>query len=106
AKGEQFDLIVSNPPYIESGTIARLPREVRLFDPRRALDGGADGLEAFRAITRGVRPHILPGGWIALEIGWGQGEAVSALVHTAGLGTPIVKKDLAGLDRVVAVHHV
>ncbi len=97
-----FGLIVSNPPYIASDVIAGLDREVRLHDPRLALDGGADGLDAYRAILGGVHDHLVPGGVLAVEIGWDQGEAVGGLFGAAGLSETEVHRDLGGRDRVVS----
>ena len=100
----KFDLIVSNPPYIESAAIAGLQREVQDFDPLLALDGGADGLAPYRIIAAEARAHLAPGGLLALEIGCDQGAAVAGLLAAAGNDIEI-KKDLAGLDRVVIAHH-
>ena len=106
ADGEAFDVVVSNPPYIESGEIGGLMAEVRLHDPVAALDGGGDGLDAYRTIMGGARRVLGPGGVLAVEIGSGQGAAVSRLMGAAGFTGVAVKKDLAGLDRVVVGHHV
>lgn len=100
-----FDLIVSNPPYVSSGEIAALQPEVRLFDPKDALDGGFDGLEAYRAIASQAARRLNPGGSVLLEIGATQGEAVSRIFSRAGFGRVDVQKDLAGLDRVVLASH-
>lgn len=101
-----FDLIVSNPPYIAAPVIATLAPEVRGHDPRAALDGGEDGLDAYRAILFDLsrRPDLLaPGGALALEIGYDQGEAVAALARQAGFPEPALTRDLAGQDRVVTL---
>lgn len=98
----RFGLVVSNPPYIASDVIAGLDREVRLHDPHLALDGGADGLDVYRAILTGLHDHLLPGGLLAVEIGWDQGAAVSDLFAMAGLGTIEVHRDLGSRDRVVS----
>lgn len=97
-----FDLIVSNPPYIARGELAGLPREVRDYDPRRALDGGSDGLVAYRALAHGLPPLLAEGGGFALETGHAQADAVAELMQSAGL-QPIRphKTDLAGIPRVV-----
>src|SRR5690606_34145094 len=79
-----FDLVVSNPPYIPSGDIDRLNPEVRAHDPRLALDGGPDGLEAYRQLAPEIMPIIKPGGVFAVEIGWNQGPQVKALFEAAG----------------------
>ena len=101
-----FDLIVSNPPYIAPPVIATLDSEVRLHDPRAALDGGVDGLDAYRAILFGLaqRPNLLaPRGALVLEIGYDQGEALSALAQDAGFAEARIGRDLAGRDRVVTL---
>ena len=82
--GGRFDIVVANPPYIAAGEIGGLDVEVRAHDPRRALDGGADGLAAFRAIIAGVGRVLAPRGAVFLEIGMGQGESVAALARAAG----------------------
>ena len=97
-----FDLIVSNPPYIPSSSIAELPREVRDFDPRLALDGGADGLEAFRAIIPASAPLISPNGRLLVEVGAGQARSVLAIAAEAGFLDGATWRDLAGAERVVA----
>lgn len=102
---ELFDLIVSNPPYIASAEIEDLRPEVRLFDPKAALDGGWDGLEAYRAIAAGAGRRLNPGGRVLLEIGANQGEMVSRILSRAGFGHIEVQKDLAGLDRLVMASH-
>ncbi|SCM78483.1 Release factor glutamine methyltransferase [uncultured Pleomorphomonas sp.] len=102
AAGGRFDLVVSNPPYVATGVIAGLDREVRLHDPLLALDGGVDGLDAYRAILGGIREHLAPGGVLAVEIGWDQGAAVVALFGAAGLSEIEVRRDLGGRDRVVS----
>ncbi|MGB7077481.1 MAG: peptide chain release factor N(5)-glutamine methyltransferase, partial [Xanthobacteraceae bacterium] len=72
ALGRVYDIVVSNPPYVVSGEIADLPAEVRLFDPPRALDGGADGLDFYRAIAVAAPALLAPGGLVAVELGAGQ----------------------------------
>ena len=98
-----YDLIVSNPPYIPSGDIAALEPEVRDFEPRQALDGGADGLDFYRRIAAEAPAFLEAGGDLVLEIGAGQHEAVAALFDGAGWAAPEVQADLAGIMRVVAV---
>lgn len=105
-RDERFDLIVSNPPYIRTGEIAGLMPEVRDHDPKAALDGGLDGLNAHRAVAFTARNFIKPGGLIALECGAGQGEAVATILRTGGFAGIGIKKDLAGLDRLVHGHHL
>lgn len=97
-----FDLIVSNPPYIVRNEIAQLSREVRDHDPRRALDGGSDGLVAYRAMARDVARLLVPGGAFALEVGMGQADDVAGLMQLAGLHTIRPHRpDLGGIARVV-----
>jgi release factor glutamine methyltransferase len=96
-----FDLIVANPPYIASSDIAALAPEVRLFDPRLALDGGEDGLRFYRAIAAAVPPLLAPNGAVVVEIGIGQAEPVAALFAAAGLVPVPPRADLNGVPRVV-----
>ena len=96
-----FDAVVSNPPYIASAEIAGLEPEVAVHEPRLALDGGADGLHAYRKLMPDVFRLLRPGGRFALEIGLGQGDAVSALARAAGLDPELVRPDLTGIGRVV-----
>jgi len=102
---ELFDLVVANPPYIASAEIAGLQPEVRLFDPMLALDGGWDGLEAYRAIAAQAARRLKPGGLMALEIGATQGLAVARILARAGFGRVEINRDLAGLDRMVTASH-
>ena len=102
---ELFDLIVSNPPYIATGIIPTLQPEVQLFDPKLALDGGWDGLEAYRAIAAQAIRRLNPGGLALFEIGSNQGETVARIFSRAGFGRVEVQKDLAGLDRLVLATH-
>jgi release factor glutamine methyltransferase len=97
-----FDLIVSNPPYIPTADLAGLPREVRDFDPWLALDGGFDGLGAFRRITPESRSLLAPAGHLLAEFGAGQAAEVLAIAEQSGFTDSTIYKDLAGLDRVVA----
>ena len=96
-----FDLVVSNPPYIPSDDIAGLDPEVREHDPVLALDGGPDGLQAYRDLAPEIARIMKPGGVFAVEIGWDQGEAVKALFEAAGLEGVKVVKDLGDRHRVV-----
>jgi release factor glutamine methyltransferase len=96
-----FDLIVSNPPYVRSREIEGLPREVRHFDPLVALDGGIDGLDAYRAILPSVARLLAPSGWLLVEIGVGQADDVLALVAKAGFLECATRRDLADRERVV-----
>jgi len=101
APEERFDVIVSNPPYIPSMVIEGLEPEVRDFEPRLALDGSEDGLFFYRRIVREGLLYLKKGGRLLFEIGCGQAAAVSGLMEAAGYEEVRVKKDLAGLDRVV-----
>jgi release factor glutamine methyltransferase len=99
-----FDLVVSNPPYVRHDDIATLAPEVRVFDPLLALDGGMDGLDAYRAIAATARNLLSPDGMLVLELGAGQLGAVDGLVAAAGLapiGGP--RHDLLGIPRALAV---
>jgi release factor glutamine methyltransferase len=97
-----FDLIVSNPPYIRSADIDALAAEVRDHDPRRALDGGADGLDAYRLIAPQAARLLAPGGSLVLEVGHDQCDQVAQLLTIAGLNLPREPKaDLAGIRRAV-----
>ena len=99
---ERYDLIVSNPPYIRTKAIEELEEEVRLHDPMIALDGKEDGLYFYRKITEKSREHLKQGGCLLFEIGYDQGEDVAKMMEKAGFTEVTVKKDLAGLDRVVS----
>lgn len=96
-----FDLIVSNPPYVETSAIESLPPEVRDFEPPAALFSGADALEYYRRIAAGACEHLKRDGAVMLESGIGQAEAVSGLLREAGLHVTGVINDLAGIPRVV-----
>lgn len=97
----RFDLALSNPPYIRSQEIAGLEPEVAQHEPRLALDGGEDGLDAYRAILAGLPRLLAPGGGFALEVGRGQAEGVEALARAQGLITATARTDLQGIPRVV-----
>jgi release factor glutamine methyltransferase len=96
-----FDAVVANPPYIVAAEIARLPREVRDFDPHGALDGGADGLDAYRAIAADLPRLLEPDGLFACEIGQGQDAAVAGIISGRGLVIDRIVPDLAGIARCV-----
>lgn len=98
---ETFDVIMANPPYIPTGEILSLMPEVRDFEPENALDGGADGLDFYRKIAGQVKDYLNPGGYVYMEIGYDQGEAVSELMRNAGFTEVEVIKDLVRNDRVV-----
>ncbi len=97
----QFDLIVSNPPYIAAAEMAGLAPEVRDHEPRLALTDGGDGLAAYRVIVAGAMAHLAPGGRLLVEIGPTQAAAVSAMMQAGGLSSITVETDLDGRDRVV-----
>jgi release factor glutamine methyltransferase len=102
-----YDVVVSNPPYIPTPDIATLAPDVRDHDPRAALDGGRDGLFAYRAIAADAARLLADGGWLAMEIGIGQDETVPPLLAARGLeiaGAP--RRDLAGQARVVVARTV
>ena len=96
-----FDVIVSNPPYIASEVIETLEPEVRHFDPRLALDGGPDGLDAYRHLAPEIMRVLKPGGLFAVEIGYDQKDQVEALFNEAGGSDVWTIKDLSTNDRVV-----
>ncbi|HTK34850.1 MAG TPA: peptide chain release factor N(5)-glutamine methyltransferase [Caulobacteraceae bacterium] len=97
-----FDLVVSNPPYIPTAVIETLDPEVRDHEPRLALDGGEDGLDAYRRLAPEILRVLRPQGLFAVEIGWDQGPGVSALFEAAGADAVRVVKDIGLRDRVVA----
>lgn len=97
----KFDVIISNPPYIATKEIESLMPEVRDMEPRMALDGKEDGLFFYREIVRESVKYLNPEGRLMFEIGYNQGKAVSEMMESAGYCGVLVKKDLAGLDRVV-----
>ncbi len=103
ALSDRFDLIVSNPPYIRSADIGGLATEVRDHDPHRALDGGADGLDAYRALIPQAAPLLAPRGALVVEAGQGQTKEIEGLMTAAGLMLEgPAKADLAGIRRAVA----
>lgn len=98
-RGEAFDLIASNPPYIAASD-AHLDRGDLRFEPPGALASGVDGLDAIRVIVRDAPLHLVPGGWLLLEHGWDQGQAVRELLAGAGLVDVDTARDLEDRDRV------
>ena len=102
----QFDLVVSNPPYIARGEIASLAPEVRDYDPMMALDGGDDGLTAYRSISADAKRILAQGGRLFVEMGAGQEPAVRELFTNAGLVVGIARNDLAGTPRVLGAGFV
>lgn len=101
----QFDIIFSNPPYIPSIDIEKLEPDVRDYEPRAALDGGKDGLDAYRALAPIIARQLKPAGKAFLEIGQGQEGKVPSIMAAAGLETLRVHPDLAGIPRCVVVAH-
>ena len=100
--GKRYDMIVSNPPYIPSADIESLMPEVRLYEPRLALDGGADGLSFYRRIMAEAPAFLKEGGALAVEVGAGEAAAVAALARThPRIVQTEIHKDLAGIERVV-----
>ncbi|HDR46286.1 MAG TPA: peptide chain release factor N(5)-glutamine methyltransferase [Geoalkalibacter subterraneus] len=96
-----FDLIVANPPYIPRGELAGLMADVRDYEPMQALDGGEDGLEAYRALAAQAISRLAPGGCLLVEIGAGQQDDVRRLFETAGLLDIATRTDYAGIERIV-----
>lgn len=100
-----FDLLVSNPPYIESVAVEGLMPEVARHEPRLALDGGADGLAAYRIIAAALPALVVPGGWAIVEVGEGQAPEIASLFAAEGLVPRPSRKDLGGIERVVPAQH-
>ena len=100
----KYDIIVSNPPYIPAEIVDTLDPEVKDYEPRKALDGGADGLDFYRILARESKEYLKRGGLVFWEIGYDQGETVSNLLQDEGYKNVEVIKDLAGLNRVVKAH--
>ena len=98
---EKYDVIVSNPPYIRSREVLNLMPEVQQFEPLEALDGGEDGLDFYRKICEKAPEYLNAGGWLFLEIGYDEGPQVKAMMELRDFADVEIKKDLAGLDRVV-----
>lgn len=103
ALDRRFDLILANPPYIASADIAGLMPEVVLHEPRAALDGGADGLAAYREIIADLPRLLGPGGVAILELGAGQADQVKAIAAVAGFAKPLLRCDLAGIARALVL---
>ncbi len=101
ASPHQFDLIISNPPYIPSAEISTLQPEVRDFDPRNALDGGADGLDFYRRISTEAKPFLKPDGKIMLEFGDGQADAIKRIFETEKWIVEAVKEDYSQRARIL-----
>jgi release factor glutamine methyltransferase len=103
--GAPFDLVVANPPYIESDTISDLMPEVALHEPRLALDGGVDGLAPYRIIASESARLLLPGGWVVVEGGERQAADIAGIFAASSLRPIPARKDLGGIERVVASQH-
>lgn len=99
----RFDLVLSNPPYVETGAVAGLMPEVARHEPARALDGGPDGLREYRRILARLPALLVPGGAAVLELGQGQAEAVGNLTAVAGMLPAGLRRDLAGIPRALTV---
>lgn len=99
----RFDVVLSNPPYIPSADIAGLMPEVAAWEPGSALDGGADGLVAYRRIVAALPALLAPGGLAVLELGIGQAPDVIALAHAAGFTQAATRADLGGIDRALVI---
>ena len=100
----QFDVLVSNPPYITKMEMAELEPSVRNFEPHLALDGGEDGLDFYRAIVRNYGGLVKPGGALCFEFGMGQEDAVCAILREGGFAEPELRKDYRGVVRAVAAN--
>lgn len=100
----RFDIVVANPPYIAHDALTGLEPEVRLHDPRGALDGGPDGLDGYRALAPQLPRLLQPGGWAAVEIGADQADAASRLMSLEGPGSPERLYDLGGRPRGLLLH--
>lgn len=99
---QKFDVIVSNPPYIPEADMPTLMRDVRCYEPELALVGGADGLEAYRAILGEIPAYLAPGGWVFFEVGQGQAPDMAQIFEKDTFWQDVqIKKDLAGIERVV-----
>ncbi len=99
----RFDMILSNPPYIETGGISGLMQEVAAFEPRSALDGGVDGLDAYRRLIPALPRLLAPGGVAIFELGAGQASAVIDLARSAGCSSPALRQDLGGVARALVL---
>ncbi len=101
ALAQRFDVIVANPPYIATAALAELPDEVSGYDPRRALEGGEDGLAAYRSIAAHLPGLLAPSAMFVAEVGAGQAAAVAAILKDCGLTLEAIDRDLAGIERCV-----
>ena len=101
--GAAFDLVLANPPYVASADITDLEPEVAMHEPRRALDGGRDGLECYRAIGAEMAGLLRPSGVAVVEIGFGQAESATAILGKEGLEIEAIRRDLAGVERCLTL---
>jgi release factor glutamine methyltransferase len=101
-RADCFDLIVCNPPYVADREMASLPREIREHEPKRALIAGDEGTEFYPLLFAQAASCLSPGGILAVELGYGQGERVKGLLDSSDWREPFVTTDLAGIDRVLA----
>lgn len=101
----RFDVVMSNPPYIPTGDIARLEPEVARYEPRGALDGGQDGLDAYRALLPLTAQVLAPDGVVLFEMGAGQDQAISSLARSQGFETAGLRADITGVPRVAILRH-
>ncbi len=99
----RFDLVLANPPYIESAEVPRLMPEVARYEPSLALDGGADGLDAYRVLVQAMPGLLTPGGRAVFELGQGQRPAVEGLAREAGLVAVAARHDLGGIERALVL---
>ena len=97
-----FDAIVSNPPYIPTAQCDQTMPEVARFDPRLALDGGAEGLDVIRRLVRQAKERLVEEGLLALECGFDQADQIAALLNKGGYRSVRITRDLAGRQRVVS----
>lgn len=98
----RFDVVTANPPYVASGEIGTLQQDVRDFEPRLALEAGADGLAVLRRVVAGAPGHLVEGGVLAVEVGAGEAAATVELFTRAGFGEIETRRDLARIERVVS----
>ncbi|NOZ25395.1 MAG: peptide chain release factor N(5)-glutamine methyltransferase [Nitrospirae bacterium] len=104
--GRSFDIIVSNPPYVKGDELAGLQVEVREYEPVEALDGGRDGLDFYRRILNGSQRHLRDGGFLVLELGFGQRSAVAGIAVEYGLRVERVLRDVSGIERVMILERL
>jgi release factor glutamine methyltransferase len=95
------DLVISNPPYIPTASLSSLPVEVREWEPREALDGGADGMDVHRRLVARVTPVLRPAGWLLMEMGEGQAEPLRRRMEASGFERVEVRRDLRGVERMI-----